>query len=124
MNKNVAGLLAILLGGLGIHKFYLGKGLTGVLYLIFCWTCIPGILGLVEGFQLLTMSVYDFNKKYGIEQNIIIPNNKEQQSQEHQEKILNENNDEGEVITKVCSKCGTINSIENKFCESCGNKFN
>ncbi|MBQ9667102.1 MAG: TM2 domain-containing protein [Bacteroidaceae bacterium] len=48
-NKIVAGVLGILLGGFGIHKFYMGNILAGVLYFIFSWTCIPGVLGLIEG---------------------------------------------------------------------------
>lgn len=34
-NKTTAGLLALFLGGLGVHKFYLGQTLAGVLYLLF-----------------------------------------------------------------------------------------
>ena len=48
-SKLAAGLLALLLGSIGIHKFYLGKTGMGVLYLLFCWTGIPAIAGLVEG---------------------------------------------------------------------------
>ncbi|EPV56852.1 hypothetical protein SAG0350_09800, partial [Streptococcus agalactiae GB00897] len=33
----------------GLHKFYAGKTGTGILYLIFCWTFIPGFIGVVEG---------------------------------------------------------------------------
>lgn len=59
-DKTVAGLLAILLGGLGIHKFYLGKAGQGILYLLFCWTFIPAIIGFVEGIIYLTMSQDSF----------------------------------------------------------------
>src|SRR5688500_4448219 len=45
--KTTAGILAILLGGLGIHKFYLGKIGMGILYILFCWTYIPAIVGLI-----------------------------------------------------------------------------
>lgn len=48
-NKMVAGILAILCGSLGVHKFYLGNIMPGVVYLLLCWTGIPGILGLIEG---------------------------------------------------------------------------
>jgi TM2 domain-containing membrane protein YozV len=48
-NKMVAGILAILIGGLGVHKFYLGNIMPGVVYLLFCWTGIPSILALIEG---------------------------------------------------------------------------
>lgn len=64
-NKVVAGLLALFLGGLGIHKFYLGKGLQGVLYLVFCWTIIPAIIGFVEGLNYLLMSEQTFFERYG-----------------------------------------------------------
>jgi TM2 domain-containing membrane protein YozV len=63
-NKIVASLLAIFLGGFGIHKFYLGKVLWGILYLIFSWTAIPMILGIIEGLIYLLMSDEAFQEKY------------------------------------------------------------
>lgn len=42
-------ILAMLLGGLGGHKFYSGKIGVGILYLLFCWTYIPAAIGLIEG---------------------------------------------------------------------------
>ena len=36
-NKLAAALFALFLGGLGIHKFYLGQVWQGILYLVFCW---------------------------------------------------------------------------------------
>lgn len=47
-DKTVALLLAILVGGIGAHKFYMGDNKTGVLYLIFCWTYIPTLLGWID----------------------------------------------------------------------------
>ena len=41
-------LLALFLGGLGIHKFYLGQNVKGILYLIFGLTGIPAILALID----------------------------------------------------------------------------
>ena len=64
-NRVVAGLLALILGGLGIHKFYLGKGVQGVLYLLFCWTFIPAIIGFFEGVNYLLMSDETFLERYG-----------------------------------------------------------
>lgn len=64
-SKVAAALFAILLGGIGIHKFYLGQVGQGVLYLLFCWTAIPMIIGLIEGVIYLTMSDGDFARKYG-----------------------------------------------------------
>ena len=43
-------LLAIFLGGLGIHHFYLRRNSPGCLYLLFSWTGIPDILGWIEAF--------------------------------------------------------------------------
>ena len=54
-NKVTAGVFALLLGGVGVHKFYLGQVGAGVLYVLFCWTFIPSLIALVEGIQLLTM---------------------------------------------------------------------
>lgn len=43
-------LFALLLGGLGLHHFYLGETGWGILYLLFCWTGIPTLLGFIECF--------------------------------------------------------------------------
>lgn len=63
-NKTTAGILALLLGGLGAHKFYLGRILQGLLYFIFCWTFIPAVVALIEGIWYLTMSEADFNARF------------------------------------------------------------
>lgn len=63
-DKTVAALLALFLGGIGIHKFYLGKTGQGVLYLIFCWTFIPAIIGFFNAIGLFSMSQEDFAAKY------------------------------------------------------------
>ncbi len=63
-NKLIAALLALFLGGIGIHKFYLGKGGQGILYLLFCWTFIPGIIAFIECIIYLTMSEEKFNQKF------------------------------------------------------------
>lgn len=64
-NRVAAALFALLLGGFGIHKFYLGKIGQGVLYLIFCWTFIPTIIGWIEGIIYLTQSDQEFAAEYG-----------------------------------------------------------
>ncbi len=62
-DKTVAGLLGIFLGGLGVHKFYLGKTGMGILYLIFCWTWIPSIVGFIEGIMYLCSNDENFQLK-------------------------------------------------------------
>ena len=63
-SKTVASLLAIFLGSFGAHRFYLRSYGLGVIYLLFCWTLIPGILGIIEGIRYLLMDEEKFNAKY------------------------------------------------------------
>lgn len=63
-NKTVAAMLAIVLGGIGLHKFYLGKPGQGALYLVFFWTLIPAVIGFFEGISLLLMSEKNFARQY------------------------------------------------------------
>jgi TM2 domain-containing membrane protein YozV len=66
-NRLVATLFAAFLGGLGIHKFYLGQAGLGVAYLILCWTFIPSVIGFIEGIGYLTMTDEAFNAKYNVQ---------------------------------------------------------
>lgn len=63
-NKLAAALLAIFLGDFGAHKFYLGKPGTGLIYLLFFWTAIPAVIGVIEGIIYLLSSEEDFQRKY------------------------------------------------------------
>lgn len=63
-SKIAAGILALLLGPLGVHKFYLGKIIQGILYILFIWTMIPSIIAIIEGVILLTMDQREFDIKY------------------------------------------------------------
>lgn len=83
--KLIAGLLGIFLGGLGVHKFYLGMNnpgmimlgatigawilgvltmIIGIGFLIIFIPSLVGILGLVEGIIYLTKSDADFEREY------------------------------------------------------------
>lgn len=80
-NKKVlTGVLAILLGGLGIHKFILGYNKEGLILLgitvaglllsvifigmLFVW--IPSVIGLIEGIIYLTKSDSEFYQTYQV----------------------------------------------------------
>ncbi len=59
VNKVIYVLLALFLGEFGLHKFYAGKNGAGFLYLVFCWTFIPGFLGFIEGVVTLLSNPAD-----------------------------------------------------------------
>jgi TM2 domain-containing membrane protein YozV len=71
--RMVAGILAILLGSFGVHKFYLGMTTPGIILLcITLLTCgagaaISGVIGLIEGIIYLTKSDADFIQTYQVE---------------------------------------------------------
>jgi TM2 domain-containing membrane protein YozV len=63
-DKNVAAILALVMGGIGVHKFYLGRIGAGVLYLIFSLTFIPTILGVIDFFVLALMDKDEFDRRF------------------------------------------------------------
>lgn len=82
-SKTTAGILAILLGSIGIHKFYLGRTNQGIIMAVvfgFCFCssfvfilpflgCIAlSVIGLVEGIIMLGKSDAQFQQEYVIGQ--------------------------------------------------------
>jgi len=68
-NKKVlAGILAILIGSLGIHKFILGYNKEGIIQIVISViSCgIAGIIPLVEGIIYLTKSDDEFYQTYQV----------------------------------------------------------
>lgn len=77
-NKIVAGLLALFLGTLGIHKFYLNETKPGVIYLVCylvglltCWLIVGlipmlviSILALIDAIKLFVMDNRVFDNRY------------------------------------------------------------
>lgn len=64
--KIPAGICAILVGGLGVHKFILGYTTEGIIQIVISvFTCgIGGIIGVIEGIIYLTKSDEDFVRTY------------------------------------------------------------
>lgn len=64
----VAGVLAILLGSLGIHKFVLGYTKEGIIQIVISLvTCgIGSVVGLIEGIVYLTKSDEEFIQTYQV----------------------------------------------------------
>ena len=65
-NKITAALLAIFLGSLGIHRFYLGQTGLGITYLLFSWTLIPGFVAFIDFICFLVTDEETFNQKYNV----------------------------------------------------------
>lgn len=66
-DKMVAGILAILLGWLGIHHFYLGNTTIGVIYLIVSLcsgTSLGWVFGIIDGIIYLTKPEDQFQRNY------------------------------------------------------------
>lgn len=65
-SRGVAALLAILLGGLGIHYFYLNKPMAGVIMIVITFVLcgIPALLAVIQGVMMLSMTQQDFENKY------------------------------------------------------------
>jgi len=61
-NPGTAQVLAFLLGGLGMHHFYMGQWAIGLVYLAFCWTYVPILVGLIEAF-FMGSRVRRYNEK-------------------------------------------------------------
>jgi len=64
----LAGILGIVLGNLGIHKFVLGYTKEGLLQIVLTFvTCgIGGLVGLIEGIIYLTKSDEQFIQEYQV----------------------------------------------------------
>jgi TM2 domain-containing membrane protein YozV len=67
--KLTAGLLGILIGWTGAHRFYLGDTAGGLIrLLVLNLVCAGGIVGLIEGIIYLTKSDEDFYRDYIVDQ--------------------------------------------------------
>ena len=68
--KLAAGLLAIFLGSLGVHKFVLGYNTAGlIMLLVTVLTCgiagfVMGVIGIIEGIIYLTKTQEEFESIY------------------------------------------------------------
>ena len=63
-SKVAAGFIALFLGTIGIHRFYLGQW-WGIFYLLFCWTYIPTIVSLIEAIVFFCTDDRSWEQKYG-----------------------------------------------------------
>jgi len=68
--KIVTGIVAILLGAFGIHKFLLGYTTEGIIMLVISvvscglLAIVPSVIGIIEGIMYLTKSDEEFVRTY------------------------------------------------------------
>jgi len=63
-DKNVAGILALFFGWIGIHRFYLGQVGLGILYALLFWSGISAVLGIIDAIVFFSMDKDAFDIKY------------------------------------------------------------
>jgi len=105
-------LLALFLGGLGMHHFYLRRTGLGILYILFCWTGIPTFLGIIECF-FMPGRVREFNaiQAAGIAAMLGLPG---------WGWPVNVTVNMPTGTLPGCGRCGQTNQFGARFCSSCG----
>jgi TM2 domain-containing membrane protein YozV len=63
-DKNAAGILALFLGWLGFHRFYLGQTGLGIVYFMFCWFPVVWLIAIIDAISLFAMDQRRFDEKY------------------------------------------------------------
>lgn len=97
-------LLAIFLGSFGAHHFYLRRTGLGILYLVFFWSGIPGLVGIVEAF-FMPGRVREYNAAQAA----------------YLSSVIGAAAASAPVTTAVqCPACGTTAAAGAKYCANCG----
>lgn len=100
-------LLAVFLGSFGLHHFYLRQNGLGILYAVFFWTGIPGLIGLFEAFFMPGRV-----RRYNAEQAAYIAASLGPATSG----VPNP----GTSLAAVCGGCGVTAVPGAKFCGHCG----
>lgn len=70
VHKTIYVIVALFLGGLGIHKFYADQITQGILHLVFFWTGIPSVIAIIHAIIVI------FTKKADKDGFIVFPKSK------------------------------------------------
>jgi TM2 domain-containing membrane protein YozV len=97
-------LLAVFLGGLGIHHFYLRRDGLGLLYLLFSWTGIPMVIAWIEAFFMPRRV-----RQYNAAQAMFISS-----------QILAAGSSQPGLPATCCNACGNPIDSTAVFCNHCG----
>lgn len=64
-SRNTAAILAFLLGGLGVQRFYIGTWGWGIISIVSSFVCLGGVfIGIIDGIRFLQMSDETFATRY------------------------------------------------------------
>jgi TM2 domain-containing membrane protein YozV len=66
-NRVTCGIVAILVGGFGVHRFMMGDTTGGIIRLLLSCLCVGGVIGLIEGIIYLTKTDEEFYQTYIVE---------------------------------------------------------
>lgn len=129
-------LLAVFLGGFGIHHFYLGKTGLGILYLCLFWTPIPWVLGFIECFFMPgRVRMYNAVQAAGLAAALGIPipgysgypgwaaPGYGPQGYAQPASVSMENAIAGQTTLAACGNCGQPNRAGSQFCSGCGTRM-
>ena len=125
-SRLVALLLCIFLGVFGIHRFYVDKWGTGILYL-----CTEGLFGIGVLVDLIMIAVGSFTDSNGLpltewdgyqEKPVTTTITTYQQPQVYQQPKTYQQppQPKGKKNVKFCTTCGSANEISAYYCNSCG----
>ena len=117
-------LLALFLGGFGVHHFYLRRTGLGILYACFSWSPIPWILGCIECF-FMPARVREFNaiQAAGIAGalGIAMPGWGQPVNVTVNMPPAGQMGQSGQAATLIaCGRCHQTNAPGARFCSGCG----
>jgi TM2 domain-containing membrane protein YozV len=101
-------LLAVLLGSFGAHHFYLRRNGLGILYLVFFWTGIPAILGIIEAFFMPGRV-----RRFNADQAVLLA----------QSVVQGSTPPPPTAAMVACPACGTVQTAQARYCVHCGKEM-